>query len=73
MCTELSNYGPVAHWLQSFACEHYAHILESYGYDTLQKVCQLNAQYLMHMGVPQLDCERIIQNLSILKSSITQG
>jgi hypothetical protein len=64
------NGGPVARWLQTFACDQYAHAFELYGYDTLEKVCQLDMNCIVHMGVTPFDCERICDNVCVLRQTI---
>ncbi|XP_025084734.1 uncharacterized protein LOC112558471 isoform X4 [Pomacea canaliculata] len=62
--------GSVERWLQSFMCTQYAHVIESYGYKTLQAVCHLQLPHLLAMGVPRNHSEMIIENVRILRQTM---
>jgi ribosomal protein L1 len=45
-------------------------IFQKYGYDTLNEVCKLNAPQLMKMGVNQMDTEKILENVGVLRQTL---
>ncbi|KAI8501013.1 Transcription factor 20 [Branchiostoma belcheri] len=62
--------GPVERWLDTFMCGQYAEIFHRFGFETLQSVCQLQLHTLQQMGVKPEDCEKILENVSVLKQTI---
>ena len=66
--------GPVARWLDTFVCNNrskqYVEIFKRYGYDTLNDICKLDMTQLIKMGVMQVDCEKIIENVSVLRQTL---
>ncbi|KAK7484693.1 hypothetical protein BaRGS_00024101, partial [Batillaria attramentaria] len=61
---------PVERWLQTFMCTQYAHIFDAYGYRSLQAVCHLQMPDLLAMGVPRNHCEKILENIHILRQTM---
>lgn len=73
MSTFFQNGSPVARWLDTFVCKQYADIFKKFGYDTLNDVCRLEEHQLIKMGVAQLDIEKIIENVSVLRQTLQAG
>jgi hypothetical protein len=70
-----SNVGPVARWLETFVCNNtvcksYVETFKLCGYDTLADVCKLNAQQLIKMGISQMDTEKILENVSVIRQTM---
>uniref|UniRef100_T1J1V0 SAM domain-containing protein n=1 Tax=Strigamia maritima TaxID=126957 RepID=T1J1V0_STRMM len=62
--------GPVERWLETFMCKQYAYVFEEYGFKTLQQVCQLQSSTLHSMGIPPDHCDKIVENVSVLRQSL---
>jgi hypothetical protein len=67
--------GPVARWLDTVVCntnrsKQYVDVFKRYGFDTLHDICKLDVTQLMKMGVMQIDCEKIMENVSVLKQTL---
>ncbi|XP_033747885.1 transcription factor 20-like isoform X2 [Pecten maximus] len=62
--------GPVERWLETFMCKQYADTFEAYGFKTLQSVCQLQHPQLQAMGVAQEHCEKILENVHVLRQTL---
>ncbi|KAL3876777.1 hypothetical protein ACJMK2_034573 [Sinanodonta woodiana] len=62
--------GPVERWLETFMCKHYADRFEAFGFKTLQSVCQLQLPQLQAMGVAQEHCEKILENVHVLRQTL---
>lgn len=66
--------GPVARWLDTFVLnsnsKQYAEIFKKFGFDTLNEVCKLDTLQLLKMGVTQIDIEKIMENVSVLRQTL---
>lgn len=63
--------GPIARWLDTFLSNrHYADLFKRNGFETLNDVCKLDTNQLLTMGVSQLDSEKIMENVSVLRQTI---
>lgn len=51
-------------------CKQYAYLFEEYGFKTLQQVCQLQPTALRTMGIPLDHCDKILENVSVLRQSL---
>jgi hypothetical protein len=65
--------GPVARWLDTILCNarsrQYVEVFKRSGIDTMHEVCKLDMYSLMKMGVSQLDGEKIMENVSVLRQT----
>ncbi|XP_013402817.1 uncharacterized protein LOC106168333 [Lingula anatina] len=65
--------GPVERWLETFMCKQYAPAFEAYGYRTLESVCQLSLSQLQSIGVTPDHCDKILENVSVLRQTLMAG
>jgi hypothetical protein len=70
----MSASGPVARWLDIILCnprsKQYMEVFRRNGIDTLHDVCsKLDVHSLMKMGVIQIDCEKILEQVSVLRQT----
>ena len=66
--------GPVARWLETIVntniCKQYVEVFKRYGFETLNDVCKLESHQLTQMGVNNLDNEKIMENVSVLRQTL---
>ena len=66
--------GNVARWLDTILCNNrckqYVEVFKRNGYETFDQVCGLEATALLKMGVAQIDCEKIMENVSVLRQTL---
>lgn len=62
----------IFNWLNGFSLGHYTELFNRYGYDSIDKLYQINHAILAEMGITSLlDRNRIIDNIQLLKKNST--
>ncbi len=63
----------MARWLDTVLCNNrtkqYAEVFKQLGCESLNDVFRLDPSLLLKMGVTQLDCEKIMENVSVLRQT----